>query len=102
VLSQSPAPSGLALACLHGGDGFDLGRNWGNDTAVGGPGRDRLTGSAGRDFLSAVDRPSRDVLFGYGGRDRLNARDGRANDYLNGGTGADRCARDAGETAISC
>lgn len=106
-------PAGFALAAdgAGGDDTITLGRG----TAVlGGPGNDRITGSAEADVVSGGDdndilkgRDGADTLSGDagddqldGGDDQLVSPDDRAADGLSGGTGVDRVSYSAQTTSV--
>lgn len=72
----------------------------------GGPGRDRLVGTAGRDFMEG--KGGSDVLLGFGGNDVMDGDagsdvlfGGAGRDDMEGGTGADLLYGGSGNDLIS-
>jgi uncharacterized delta-60 repeat protein len=78
------------------GDNFLFG-NQGDDTVDGGAGGDVLYGDDGNDVLTGG--PGKDRLNGNKGDDTLFARDGSNDDLLDGGPGIDRAQKDDGDVA---
>jgi Ca2+-binding RTX toxin-like protein len=98
----SKPPSGVARV---GGPGADrLTGTAGADILCGDGGRDRLVGKAGRDYLDGG--ADRDTMVGGSGQDRLYggfdddtlcARDGKPGDVVDGGSGRDKARTDTGD-----